>query len=308
MDGCWYVFGILVYNYLQKDVIFVMGVIFYSGLLGGFLDYEGIIGYFFLSDVMVNNLWGIDYYYQVIEMFFYVYFFMLISVLSDDYLDVDGFQGFSIGDLGSYVKFDYMKVDEYKWCMLVEQNVVYYNEGFKVDVFDDKGSYVYGEKDLWYVKMVEIKNYVVVFELEDCYDVYLVLGEYGGLDVSYLEKVMKLLCKISLYICLEYEVYISDFFQVMLLQEVYFEYNYNFCQYFLGNLIGGGKLMLEWIWFLYQKFNKMVCRFYKFEYNGLNLDYVLKVCDCWGMYLLFMGMGVEYLNGVFINSDYLYMI
>lgn len=306
MDGRRYVFGIPAYNHVQRDVTFAMGSSLYSGPTSGFSDHEGTIAYDPSSDATASNSKGIDHYYQVTETPAYAHSFMLTSVLSDDYSDVDNVQGPSVGDFGSYVNFSYTKVDEHKWRTPVEENVAYYNEGLKTDPSDDKASYVYGEKDLWYVTMVETKNYVAVFELENREDAYPVLGEHGGLDAAHPEKAMKSLKKISLYSRAEYQANISDLSQAIPLQEVHFEYNYDLCQGYPGNSGGDGKLTLTKIWFSYQHSNKMARRSYKFQYNGLNPDYDLKACDRWGTYSPLTGTGGDVPNGVFTNSDFPY--
>lgn len=51
-----------------------------------------------------------------------------------------------------------------------------------MDKSDDKVSFIIGVKDLVYVKIIEIKNYVVVFEVSfDRLDVCFVLNCYGVL-------------------------------------------------------------------------------------------------------------------------------
>jgi hypothetical protein len=45
-----------------------------------------------------------------------------------------------------------------------------YNQGLKTDYRDDKGNYVYGEKELWYLHSIESKTMIATFEVEDRLD------------------------------------------------------------------------------------------------------------------------------------------
>ena len=288
-DGRRYVFGIAAYNHFQEDVTFAMG----GGISGSgptVNDFGGLIDYS-ASDASTDNSKGIDRYYSSSKTPAYAHSFMLTTVLSDDYTDSDGTPGPTPNDMGSYVNFEYMKVAAHQWRTPIEASKAYYDEGLKTDPSDDKGSFVHGEKDLWYVKAIETKNYVAVFVVEDRKDGRSVSGRDGGLDGDD-SKAMKCLKKISLYSKPDYIAHQSDLTQATPLQEVHFEYSYELCPAYPGNIVpGGGKLTLKKIYFTYQGSSKMQRRPYVFKYNGLdnvtglNPSYDMKAVDRWGTYL-----------------------
>lgn len=279
-DGRRYVFGIPAYNHLQKDVTFATGSSA-SGPGFGVTDiYKGLInlGSSFNSVASPGNDRGLDNYFSSETTPAYAHAFLLTAVLSDDYSDSDGEKGPSVNDMGSYVKFDYSKVDNFKWRTPMEENSAYHNEVMKTTTDDDKGSYVYGEKDMWYVKAVETKNYIAIFTLEDRKDGISAKGEQGGLDPS--SGKMKLLKKITLYAKPDYEANGVDATPI---QEVHFVYDYSLCSGYPGNINGGGKLTLKQIYFTYQGSYKMKRSSYKFDYAN-NPVYGMKNVDRWGNY------------------------
>lgn len=288
-DGRRYVFGIAAYNHFQEDATFATGVktngddgIPVTDAYNGLISYGGLNPTQTLSP---DNQYGIDHYYSSSITPAYAHSFLLTAVLSDDYIDSDGEKGPSQDDLGAYVKFDYDKVDDYKWRSPMPENTAFRNEGLKVNVKDDKASFTYGQKDLWYVKAIETKNYVAVFTLEDRDDGAAALGRNGGIDGS---KRMKRLSKITLYSKPDYEAHIADLSNATPLQEVNFCYDYSLCQGYPANTSGTmgqqGKLTLTKIYFTYQGSGKMKRSSYTFEYNGENPGYNLKAVDRWGNY------------------------
>ncbi|HLP53381.1 MAG TPA: hypothetical protein VK151_00040 [Fluviicola sp.] len=288
-DGRRYVFGIAAYNHFQEDATFATGVKTNGDAGIPVTDaYNGLIYYTGLNPTQTlspDNQYGIDHYYNSTVTPAYAHSFLLTAVLSDDYSDSDGEQGPSIDDLGAYVKFAYEKVDSVKWRSPMPENSAFRNEGLKVNVKDDKASFTYGQKDLWYVKVIETKNYVAVFTLEDRDDGAAAAGRNGGIDGA---KRMKLLRKITLYSRPDYEANIANLANATPLQEVHFEYDYSLCQDYPANTSvitdQKGKLTLKEIFFTYQGSGKMKRSSYTFEYNGENPSYNLKAVDRWGNY------------------------
>lgn len=286
-DGRRYVFGIAAYNHFQEDATFATGVKTNGDAGIPFADaYNGLINYGSYNapeTTSPDNAYGIDHYYNSTVTPAYAHSFLLTAVLSDDYIDSDTTKGPSQDDLGAYVKFDYKKVDSCKWRSPMPLYSAFKNEGLKVNVKDDKASFTYGQKDLWYVKAIETKNYVAVFTLEDRIDGAAALGRHGGFDTL---KRMKLLRKITLYSKPDYEANIADLSNATPLQEVHFVYDYSLCQLYPANTSmitdEQGKLTLKEIYFTYQGSGKMKRSSYTFEYNGENPDYNLKAVDRWG--------------------------
>ncbi len=282
-DGRRYVFGIAAYNHLQEDVTFAIGKrINGDPGLSTTDEYNGLIDYGSASPTIATkeNDFGIDNYFNAATTPAYAHSFLLTSVLSDDYIDSDNEKGPSINDFGTYVKFDYEKIDNYSWRTPVAAYSAYRNEGMKTDPTDDKASYVYGEKDLWYVKAIETKNYVAVFTLDVREDGRAVDGKNGGVFNS-LNPSMQRLMKISLYSRVEYEL---AGLSATPIQEVHFDYSYELCAGFPGNYNGGGKLTLKEIYFTYQGSNRMKHSPYRFQYSSTNPNYNMKAVDRWGNY------------------------
>jgi len=293
-DGRRYVFGIPAYNHFQEDVTFAVGDNI-KGELGAFPteDYSGLLT---LDDGDLTSLAseennrGIDRYYSSETTPAYAHSFLLTAVLSDDYNDTDGHKGPSEDDLGSYVKFNYEKHDNIKWRAPIENDKVYHNPGLKTDLTDDKASFVYGEKEVWYVKGVETKNYIAVFELENRRDGVTTAGRNGGLNMN--GESQQCLKKITLYAKPDYEVNGAN---AIPLQEVHFVYDYSLCPGYAGSYTGEGKLTLREIYFTYQNSNKMKRSSYKFDYAN-NAPYDMKAVDRWGNYKTNGSGTVDYLN------------
>lgn len=281
-DGRRYVFGLPAYNTFQQDVTFAVD----KDLSSTFNDYSGLVTYP-ADAATIGNKYGRDNYFMSETKPAYAHSFMLTSVLSDDYIDSDDIKGPSINDQGGYVKFDYHKVANHKWRAPIEKNKAYFNEGMRSDLQDDKASYVFGEKELWYVKMIETKNYVAIFTLEEREDGRGVAGPQGGVSVGAPSS--QLLRKISLYNRNDYEANPST---AVPIQEVHFEYSYELCKNYPGNINTGtgsnfhssGKLTLTKIYFTYQHSKKFKQSPYIFTYSTKNPNYSLKSVDRWGNY------------------------
>jgi len=307
-DGRRYVFDIPAYNNVQEDVTFAVG----SGLNGSGSsltpsdDYSGIVNYGSPSVASENNKYGIDNYYSSRTTPGYAHAFMLSSVLTDDYIDSDDIKGPSKNDYGNYVKFNYLKVSDYKWRNPPTANEASYNEGMKSIKSDDKASFIYGEKDILYVTKIESKNYVILFTLSDRYDMYSVNGRDGGLNTG--KKGLKIE-RIDKYSRIDYEQNGSNATPI---QSVHFEYDYSLCS---GNPTTSGapsgqsgKLTLKKVYFTYQGSNKMKYSPYEFNYAS-NPGYNLKAMDRWGTYSPVNGSGTHNpLSSSLPNFEYPYTV
>lgn len=282
-DGRRYVFAIPAYNHTQKDVTFAIGDnLSNSGGIFPDNDYLGLVTYTNGSILAsVNNDKGIDRYFSSTTTPPYAHSYMLSAVLSDDYIDSDTLHGPSKGDLGSYVKFDYTEIENHKWRTPIQQNTGYYNIGMRTDKTDDKASFVYGEKDLFYLYKIETKNYIAIFETSPREDAHSAIDEHGGLS-SATANAMQQLNSITLYSRRDYEA--NGTSGAIPIQKVEFDYDYSLCGNYPGNINGNGKLTLKEIKFTYQNSKKMKYRSYKFDYSTSNPNYDLKASDRWGNY------------------------
>ena len=323
-DGARYVYGKAIYNNLKKEVTFATG----AGIGGSTEEQSaydcttGLVDYEHGVDNTVDNNHG-DKYLDIAETPEYVHTFLLTSLLSADYSDVDEIDGPSQGDLGSYTKFKYQDdfsggaVTEYKWRVPFQKDKANHNEGLKTDPTDDKGSYVYGEKELTYLKTIETKTHIAVFYTSDRRDGIGVNDEAGGLPIDGTSSRMQKLDRIELYSIGEY--YDQDLniqMDAIPIKTVHFVYDYSMCKDIPNNDGGthqtdwdgddvfdteydsfenlGGKLTLRQIFFTYRNSKMGKYSPYEFSYgdadhNGTedperNPPYNLKAYDVWGCY------------------------
>ena len=236
------------------------------------------------TDNSLNNNNGIDHFFKRTEIPGYAETFLLTSALSSDYEDVTQ-NGPSVDDIGNYVKFNYSKVyDNYRFRTPYQQDSAYFESGVLADEKDDKGSYVYGEKEVWYLHSAESKNLVVEFVLntEDRHDGHGVLDENGGLDANQKLRYLK---QIKLY---TKEDKLKNGSSATPLKTIIFHYNYSLCQGTpdndgIGSNNEGGKLTLERIEILGFESRENENKFYEFEY-GYNPNYKTNAKDRWGYY------------------------
>ncbi|RFN58804.1 hypothetical protein DZ858_01610 [Marixanthomonas ophiurae] len=117
-----------------------------------------------LSFAKVNNKAGEDEFYSRETIPAYAHTFFITSILSQDYVDIKN-DGPTMDDIGTYIKMNYEKVRDYKWRFPFKG--AYYSKGYLENTEDDKASYQEGEKDLFYVKSIETKTHIAVFETKN---------------------------------------------------------------------------------------------------------------------------------------------
>ncbi|MFB6455587.1 PA14 domain-containing protein [Chitinophaga sp. Hz27] len=273
-DGKKYVYGLPVYNLKQKEATFSVNK--FRGNTN-----TGLVGYTpGLNDGVKNNA-GMENYYSAEEIPAYAHTFLLTAILSPDYVDVTG-NGVSDDDYGSAVKFNYSKIagynNPYKWRIPYADSANY-NTGLRSDTTDDKGSYVYGEKELWYMNSIVSKNMVATFKLEDRSDLQPI--NIAGKKIAN-SGLPKLLREINLYTKAEF---LKNRNNAVPVKTVHFEYSYELCPDAQGN----GKLTLKRIWFSYngntsKSLDRARRNGYVFYYNKNNPGYSNQSTDRWGNY------------------------
>lgn len=294
-DGAKYVYGIPAYNVKQDERTFAVEDDYSSP--GDEKITQGIVTYFNGDDVLGNPR-GLDNYFERTVLPAYAHSYLLTEILSTDYVDVTG-NGPTDDDLGTYTKINYTRVnDDYRWRVPYEANRANFNEGLKSvtgnELGDNKGSYVYGQKELWYIHSIETKNYVAKFITGNRSDGYGVANEHGGFSSNSKTKKLK---EIQLYSKIDLKTNTN----ASPIKTVHFEYNYSLCKE-IGNNIrkvnsgstvdednftnDGGKLTLTKVYFTYGKSEKGKLSPYQFEYDAEtnNPDYNLKAYDRWGNY------------------------
>jgi hypothetical protein len=218
---------------------------------------------------------GVDHYYHKETKPPYATSFLLTAVLSPDYADKTG-DGVTDDDQGTAIKFNYSRLPFlYNWrTPFAGANI---NRGLLADPDDDKGSVIFGKKEIWYVSSVESKTKIAYFITEDRQDG---LGAQGNWSIGGKDENQKLkrLSEIRLY---------SKADMTRPIKVVKFSYDYTLCANvpnFGGSAaLGNGKLTLKKVWFEYQNSPRGASFPYRFTYNNTK-GYQEMAMDRWGMY------------------------
>lgn len=277
MSGRRFNYEIPAYNNLKKESIFSVSS------LPSTSDTKGLVS-FTSTENSIGNVSGSDHYYSANIVDPYPYAFLLTSVLSSDYSDVDGVAGPSDGDNGNYVKFDYTKIDNFKWRAPYKQ--ANHNKGMYSKTHDDKGSFVYGEKDLWYLKIIESKDQIAVFFLgDDRLDGFEADSENALTGCSVNDENLRKLDSIQIFNKNEL-INVNALEDAVPVKTVVFKYDYSLCSGVYNNLTGSGKLTLKEVYFKYGKSGQGRQSPYIFNYNEVdeNPNYHPRAYDRWGNY------------------------
>lgn len=233
----------------------------------------------------------------------YAHSYLLTSILGADYVDLTN-DGPTPDDLGYWVKFDYVKYsDDYKWRVpFTDAN--YSPEKLTTDA-DDKGTYAYGEKEMWYLGRAETASHVVIFHLSERKDNCEAQGEFATGTQMGTRTGLKV-DKISLY---TRDNYYSK--NPNPIQETHFKYTYELCKgipnyndnitdlavtNYISTLPGSssdyltGKLTLREVYTTYNGNSRGAASPYRFEYNNFSIGGSAEVMfdehstDRWGNY------------------------
>ncbi|WP_300568530.1 hypothetical protein, partial [Flavobacterium sp.] len=302
-----YNYGRAAYNIVKKEVTF--DVSDETNPFGKVNLDKGTVQYTPGLDNSASNRKDGDQYFNRITTPAFAHTYLLTSVLSPDYQDVDKKKGPTDGDLGSYTKFTYENKNNkapYKWRVPYDSRTANFDEGLKSLNKDNKANYQYGEKEQLYVKRIETKTHIAIFSISPRNDGYGVKDENGGMDTSDASKMWKL-DKISLYSKPEFEANPETAIPIKV---AHFEYDYSLCQGVDNNINKGkaefegqqGKLTLRKVYFTYRNSNMGKYTPYKFTYGEkqqANLDnpnysfaedlinnpgYNQRAYDIWGYY------------------------
>ncbi|THU39413.1 hypothetical protein FAM09_12980 [Niastella caeni] len=275
-DGRRYVYGIPVYNIVQKETSFSVNKDGEENTQTGMTAYSG-------TENSTQNNSGKQGYYSRQETPAYAHSFLLTGILSPDYVDVTG-NGISDDDLGDAVKFNYAKsagiASPFEWRAPYNDSANY-NEGLKTYNRDDKAHYISGKKEMWYLHTIESKTMIATFTLQHREDL-LEISESGiksNRDKAFCLK------KIDLYSKADFLAHGTSATPV---KTVHFEYSYELCRGInrYGNNAGNdsGKLTLKKIWFTYNGNDKGKLNPYIFYYHNNNPRYTTNANDKWGTY------------------------
>ncbi|MCB0761745.1 MAG: hypothetical protein KDC12_09505, partial [Flavobacteriales bacterium] len=288
-DGARYIYGDALLNVLQKEVTFNC-----ADQNAWYSEIEQLIDYD-PQWVSVDNIQGSDHYFESTELPPYAHSYLLTEIVTSDYVDADGIPGPSLGDIGGYVKFDYVnwadlpgiESQHYNWR--APYNKAYHSPAQLSVRDDDKASYLYGEKELKYLSTIESKNQVAVFVVSEREDGLEAVQEHTFVGKG--SQAMFKLDKIIHFTREEYLKFLLDPESATPIQTVHLKYNYELCSGTpnsragdIGNEVGSnGKLTLKEIYFTYGNSKKARFSSYKFDYEN-NPDYEFGASDVWGTF------------------------
>lgn len=280
-DGMRYIFGIPVYNLNQKEVSFNV-----SGNSPKD-DLRNLIKYSNGADNSEGNLKGIDHFFESMTTPAYATQFLITAVLNSDYRDLTN-NGITNDDIGNYVKFSYYKDDlPYKWRTPFAKDMATLNRGLRSDDMDDRGTYVYGEKELWYVRSIESKTEISMFHYSDRQDGFGVMDENGGINTA---TPLKKLDYIVVYSLQDYQ---KNGANAIPIKTIHFDYSYKLCSGVENSSTANatrGKLTLDKVYFTYEDSKKGSLTPYVFDYGNksatekINPSYNLRSVNRWGFY------------------------
>lgn len=306
-DGRRYIYGLPAYNVEQQDVTFSIDKETESDNLDrGIADY--IPGQ---DNYGSTNRKGKDNFFTKDIMPPYAHSFLLTGLVSPDYVDITG-DGITDDDLGDAVRFNYTMLygkgkGYYSWRTPNEENKVNYSEGLKTYSRDDKGTYMFGKKEVWYLNSIASKTMIAVFKISSKREDDLGVNENGGINTG---QKLRRLERIDLY---SKSDLVKNGLAARPVKSVHFEYDYSLAKNAPnnsgnpvdkdGNAVSTGsssnvnknkgKLTLRKIWFSYNGNYKGVKNPYTFSYglddNGVaqdkyNPSHNSKNYDRWGTY------------------------
>jgi hypothetical protein len=315
-DGTTYVYGIPTYNTDMEEISFNSqhpSVNSLGASISPTVKYSS-------SDLTGNNN-GLSHFVNHTKTPPYAYGYLLTKVLSPDYVDVTQ-NGITPDDLGKAVKFNYtewfgadskpanqVNNSPFTWRTPFDNTdanaaamKAKSDQGLISDPDDDKGSIIYGQKDIWYLHSIETKNYIAHFITSDRQDGLPVTADNGqnnfGTTIDQSIKLQKL-DRIDLYS--KNDIRINGD-KAIPIKSIHFNYSYTLCpgvdnnvdNYAAGNSTissgtSAGKLTLTKIWFTYANSKKGELSPYIFKYHdedpqNYNPHYQVLAHDRWSNY------------------------
>lgn len=292
-NGRRYIYGVPVYNVVQKDFTFSV----HPGTYSTIPETVGVTANIMSqSSGLLNDTSSRDGYIQVTNTPGYAHSFLLSGLLSPDYIDVTG-NGITEDDIGEAVKFNYSRIKNgavttHRWrSPNMKTQQANFNGGNLTEVRDDKAMVSYGERESWYLQSIESKSMIALFYLSNRLDGNSTQDSLGGINTS--AKLLKKLDSIALYN--KADIRNNRISQAKPIKTVHFRYSYKLCQGTPDNesLTNGwkGKLTLDSLYFTYNGKNRASKNKYGFTYTvpaadsaQYNPPYALNSTDRWGNY------------------------
>ncbi|MBI5373724.1 MAG: hypothetical protein HZA79_16990 [Sphingobacteriales bacterium] len=296
-NGKRYIYGVPVYNIVQKDFTFSVNNTYSNNAYADMPDkIKADSNQRKLSSALLDDQSTRDGYVQVSTTPAHAHSFLLSGILSPDYVDVNG-DGITEDDLGTAVKFNYSRIKDgteykHKWrTPHTAGDSAIFNAGLRSEDKDDKAMISYGERESWYLQSVESKTMIALFHVSDRKDGKGAVSIAGGINAG--EKLIKELDSITLYNKADLKK--NGLALAKPIQTVHFKYSYKLCQHTPDNseTTAGmqGKLTLDSIYTTYNGKNRGNKNMYRFVYAyrtgnnpADNPDYSYGSSDRWGVY------------------------
>jgi hypothetical protein len=261
-EGKRMVYGIPVYNKFQEEVSFSVNrqtdAEYEKSRRTGLIKYQS-------GENTEGNVSGRLNIYDRKVIPPYAVSYLLTGILSPDYVDKKG-DGITDDDAGTAIKFGYKRqADSYKWRAPYGDGVANYNEGFLSDPKDDKASYLYGEKEVWYLQCISGKTLVAQFFTTDRDDALGVTDDNGTQNSSLrLQKLdsIRVFSKADL---------VKDRSNAVPIKVVHFQYDYSLVPAIPNSATGEGKLTLKKVWFSFGTNHRGESNPYQFGYDNQQL-------------------------------------
>ncbi len=287
-DGARYVYGIPAYNLEQVEATFSVNRVSAGTNPVDSLNF-GLAPYSAGIENSINNNQGKENFFDKQTIPSYAYAYLLTGILSADYADRTG-DGITEDDLGNAYKINYSRVSSnYKWRVPYQANKARHQQGRKSEPSassDDKGHYLYGRKELWYVHSIESRNMLAQFYLSPRQDGLGVTGENGGIPIP-TDTTARMWKLDSIRLFVKSELRKKGAASAIPIKTVHFRYYATAgeaCPNIPNRLSSGGKLTLEKIYFTYGNSAKGVLNAYKFNYALKQTPYSTWKYDRWGNY------------------------
>lgn len=274
LDGVRWVYGLPLQNTEQKEAIFSVDPVnncskrvFAHADIDGEIDYKRDGTHKYIDEKTLPQ---------------YAHSYMLTSVLGSDYVDIDNIPGPSDGDVGYWMKTNYVKLSNgYQWrAPFFGVNLI---QGFENKRVDDMGSFMWGKREVYLPATIETKTHIAYFEVSQRKDArgagaYVQNTGDGLGDYSYK------LDKIKLYT--KKEISSKGLSSAVPLKIVHFSYDYSLCPDVENNAdaTDNGKLTLKKVWFTYENNTRGALSPYVFKYENSNRAYNENALDRWGAY------------------------
>lgn len=298
-DGFRYVFGIPAYNNFQEEFSFAKKSQTGTDDDVKFQNNNDLVKCVPSDASVGNSNEGTDKFFDYTRTPAHAHSYLLTEVLSPDYED-KLLDGPTPDDYGTYTRINYSKAyDAYKWrnpftpiYKKSDGSVESFYANFQdnnhstMSVNDNRGNFVYGEKEVWYIHSIETKTQVAEFVISKRTDAYECENKYGGIGSNSLYK----LDEIRLYNREDKEKNTNP----TPIKTVHFVYETTESNMLCGEIPNAfdpndltkkklGKLTLKQVYFTFGNSQKGKFSPYTFQYTK-NEKYDSKSSDRWGTF------------------------